>query len=130
MSAAGRPPDRIFLEGLSFVGFHGVYPEERQRGQRFEVDLELLCCCALAGQSDRLQDTVDYAALAQLILDVGTARSYHLIEALAAALADAVLQRHPELQVCLTVRKFPAALPGSPRAAGVRIVRGPRAPLK
>jgi len=125
VSAARRPRDRIFLEGVSFRGFHGVYAEERRSGQRFEVDLELLSCCVAAGASDQLADTVDYAALAQIILDVGTGRSFNLLEALAAALADAVLERHPQAEVRLTVRKFPRSLPGSPRAAGVRIVRGP-----
>ena len=36
-----RFPDRIQLRGLRAMGTHGVLPEEQQRAQPFEVDLDL-----------------------------------------------------------------------------------------
>lgn len=118
--------DRIFLQGIGFIGRHGVYPYERQQGQRFEVDLELIRSCELAAQSDCLEDTIDYAELAALVLEVGTSQSFQLVERLAGAIAQAVLVRYPDVQLTVTVRKFPESIPGSPRFAGVTLTRGPR----
>ena len=33
--------DRIVIEGMVFQGTHGVYAEEQQQPQPFEVDVEL-----------------------------------------------------------------------------------------
>ena len=46
------------------LGTHGVLPEEQDRAQPFEVDLDLSVDLAPAGTSDRLADTVDYAGVA------------------------------------------------------------------
>jgi dihydroneopterin aldolase len=117
--------DRIFLEGLRFRACHGVYPEERALGQDFEVDLELERSCVKAARTDALADTLDYAPLAALVLEQGQGPSCALIEHLAGRIAEAVLLRHPEVRVTVTVRKFSPALAGQPRVAGVRLVRGP-----
>ena len=45
-------PDHIELRGLRAVGTHGVLPEEHQRGQPFEVDLDVEVDLAAAGRSD------------------------------------------------------------------------------
>jgi len=118
--------DRIFLQGIGFHAYHGVYAEERVEGQRFEVDLDIWRSCRAAGRSDRLDDTIDYAGLAALVVEVGTREPYSLLERLAAVLAEAILDRHPELRLRVTVHKFPHSLAGAPREAGVSILRGPR----
>ncbi|HEY3811318.1 MAG TPA: dihydroneopterin aldolase, partial [Acidimicrobiales bacterium] len=59
------PLDRILLRGLHLVGTHGVLPEERERAQPFEVDLDLAVDTRAAGRSDALADTVDYGAVAE-----------------------------------------------------------------
>ncbi|MDY0061719.1 MAG: dihydroneopterin aldolase [Myxococcota bacterium] len=124
---AGRG-DRIFLEGIGFVGRHGVYAEERVAGQRFEVDLELRHSCVRAAATDSLADTVDYAELAGLVLEIGTQESFQLVERLAERIADRVLARYPEVRLTVTVRKYPHGIPGNPRFAGVTLRRGPRRP--
>ncbi|MBM4319065.1 MAG: dihydroneopterin aldolase [Deltaproteobacteria bacterium] len=123
-----RTSDRILLQGIGFVGRHGVYPQEQLEGQPFEVDLEVARCCARAAATDRLEDTVDYAQLAGLVLEIGTGQSFQLLERLAGAISEAVLQRHPDLRLTVTVRKFPPGLPGSPRCASVTLTRGPLPP--
>ena len=32
--------DKIYLNGMKFYGYHGVFPEENKLGQRFYVDLD------------------------------------------------------------------------------------------
>ena len=65
-SQAVPGPDRILLSGLRFMGSHGVLPEEAQRAQPFEVDLELWLDLAAAGQTDDLAATVDYGQLCEV----------------------------------------------------------------
>ena len=63
-------PDRIELRGLRVLGAHGALPEERQRAQPFEVDLDLELDLRPAGRSDRLADTVDYGAVTEAVAAV------------------------------------------------------------
>ena len=62
--------DRIELRGLRIVGTHGVLPEERQRSQPFEVDLDIVADLSRASASDDLEDTVDYGAVAAAVAAV------------------------------------------------------------
>ena len=74
--------DRITLKGLRFHGYHGVSESERQVGQKYEIDAELTCDLTAAGVTDELDHTIDYGQVANLIVEIGTKRSFQLIEAL------------------------------------------------
>ena len=83
--------DFIRLRGLRARGFHGVLPQERELGQPFVVDVALEIDTAGAASSDALGDTVDYAALAEKLVDVMSGEPVNLIETLAERLADVCL---------------------------------------
>jgi 7,8-dihydroneopterin aldolase/epimerase/oxygenase len=83
----------IRLEGLSVFGHHGARPYEKEAGQRLEVDLELEPLDERAETSDRLGDAVDYDRLYQTVREVVEQKSFHLLEALAAATAETILER-------------------------------------
>lgn len=104
-----RPPDTgtttIEIAGIELHGFHGVLEEERRHGQRFLVDLELEPAAGDAAQSDRLEDAVDYRNVVALVRDVSDARAYHLLEAFADALADALIGSFGLMRVRVRVRK-------------------------
>ena len=93
----------IELHGLELRGFHGALDWEREQGQRFHFDIELEV--GDAGSSDRLEDAVDYREIAACVRDVSGARAYHLLEALATALAEELLERFPAERVSVRVRK-------------------------
>ena len=93
---------KIELHGLEMHGHHGVLEEERQAGQRFVYDIELEV--GDRGVSDRLEDAVDYREVAALVLAVN-AREFRLIEALATAVAEAVMDRFHVESVRVRVRK-------------------------
>ena len=95
----------IELAGIEFRGFHGVLERERQEGQRFLVDLELDLADTTAAETDRIEDAVDYRDVVATVVGVSDARAYHLVEALASALADALLARFPVTRVRVRVRK-------------------------
>lgn len=115
--------DEILLEGVEFVGPHGVLEHEREFGCRFRVDLVLGFDVERAGQTDRLADTVDYSAVAETVVRIGTGESFWLLEKLAETICDAVLEGFPVGRVDLTLRKLHPPIGGTPHAVGVRMSR-------
>lgn len=120
---AGRRDDRVHLVDLEFTGHHGVFAEERERGQRFVVDVTLVLDLEPAGRSDELAKTVNYELVAQEVRAVveGPARS--LLEAVAEAVAERLLKAFPVRQVQVTVKKPEAPLEGRFGWVGVEITR-------
>ncbi|UPT67066.1 MAG: dihydroneopterin aldolase [Sphingobacteriales bacterium JAD_PAG50586_3] len=57
----------IKLEGMEFKAFHGLYPEERVKGNLFTVDLSFEADTTQAQQTDDIADTVDYVAIYHLV---------------------------------------------------------------
>jgi len=111
----------IELHGLRLFGHHGAHPEEREKGQDFIFDVEL--DVGDRGTSDRLEDAVDYDAVARTVRDVSDAHAYDLLEALAAAVADELLRRFSAERADVRVTK-PAVRPaGLEGFASVRISR-------
>jgi dihydroneopterin aldolase len=94
----------IEIEGLELHGFHGALPEEREQGQVFLFDVQLVAHDA-GIRSDQLEDTVDYTEVAACVQAVCEARRFNLIEALAAATADALVDRFHVSHVRVRVRK-------------------------
>jgi dihydroneopterin aldolase len=111
----------IELDGIALRGFHGALDWERERGQSFIFDVELEV--GEAGSSDRLADAVDYRDVVACVREVNDGRAYHLLEALAAALADELLARFPVEHVAVRVRKPEVALDAPVRWAAVRATR-------
>ncbi len=70
------------------MGVHGVLPEEQVRPQPFQVDVELMVDVSAAGESDALEDTVDYSAVCEAVSRVVTSEQYRLLERLATRIAE------------------------------------------
>jgi 7,8-dihydroneopterin aldolase/epimerase/oxygenase len=94
----------VELCGLELFGRHGVLDEERRDGQPFVFDLWLDVPEA-AARSDRLEDAVDYRDVVAVVREISDGRAFHLLEALAGAVADAILGRFPVERVRVRVRK-------------------------
>jgi dihydroneopterin aldolase len=118
-------PDRIELRGLRVLGAHGALPEEQQRAQPFEVDLDLELDLRPAGQSDRLSDTVDYGSVTEAVAAVVAGPHVELLEHLAERLAVAALASGAPhaTAVTVSVRKTRPPVPNDLRSAGVTIRR-------
>jgi dihydroneopterin aldolase len=106
------------LEGLEIFGRHGVLEDEHREGQSFLYDVRLEL--AAAPPSDRVEDTVDYRAVAECVREVSDGHRFHLLETLAAAVADAVIERFVVERVRVRVRKrSPAGIAAEFAAATV-----------
>lgn len=115
--------DRIVLTGLRVRGSHGVFGYEKRDGQEFVVDLTLWADLSVAGRSDDLTDTLDYGTLAQTAADVISGPSLNLIEAVAARIAERILESQAIEQVEVTVHKPSAPIPLDFADVAVRIRR-------
>jgi dihydroneopterin aldolase len=118
-------PDLIELRGLRVVTLVGALPEEEERAQPLELDLDVEADLSVAGASDELTDTIDYGALCDVveftIIEGGHVR---LLEALADRVAAAVLAADERITaVTLTVRKLRPPVPQDLATSGVRIRR-------
>ena len=81
----------IEISGLSLYTHHGVSEAEREIGQRLLLDLRLDVGETDATVTDRVEDTVDYAEVCQLVALIAQQRSYRTLERLCAAIADRLL---------------------------------------
>jgi dihydroneopterin aldolase len=100
----------IELRSIELHAFHGVLEHERREGQRFLVDLELDLADETAAATDRIEDAVDYRDVVATVVAVSEGRAYHLLEAFATAIADALVERFPLTQARVRVRKPDVAL--------------------
>ena len=115
--------DKIILKGIQFHGYHGVAEAERQLGQKYEVDLELMTDLSAAGTTDDLAHTIDYAQVVQLVIEIGTGQSFQLFEAIAETIAEAILAQFPIDEVRITVKKLHPPIEPTLSYAGVEIHR-------
>jgi dihydroneopterin aldolase len=87
--------DLISLIGIQGFGYHGVFPDERSNGQTFIIDAFLEIDLRKAGESDDLTATVNYADVAELILEEITGLPVSLLEALATRITNNILAKFP-----------------------------------
>lgn len=120
--------DRILLEGMTFEGTHGVYPDEQVTPQPFEVDVELALNLQPAGLSDDLALTADYSRVFDVCRQVVESTRFNLIEALAEAITEELLAGFPMVDsITVRIRKPKVDLGGQFKSAGIEIRRRRRA---
>ena len=119
--------DTIFVNGLVIHAYHGVMPHEAKVGQPFLLDLVLDIDLTEASRSDTVKATVSYEKLVATVTDAFRVRRYRLIEAAAAAVAEAVLSTYAQAcEIQVTVRKPHAPIAATFQDVGVIIKRSRR----
>ncbi|MGH9087698.1 MAG: dihydroneopterin aldolase [Acidimicrobiales bacterium] len=125
LGRSGQGWGRIEIRDLRVMGVHGVLPEERERAQPFAIDVDIRLDTRRSAESDTLEDTVDYGALCERSVDVVATTSYRLLEALADAVARALLEEDERVvAAAVTVRKMRPPIAAQLGSVGVRVVRG------
>ena len=115
--------DLIELRGLRATGFCGALPEEQERRQPFQVDLDVEADLSAAAASDRLDDTIDYGALCATIQAVFDDERFVLLERLAARLIEVVMADPRVDAVTVSVTKLRPPVPHQLESSGVRLRR-------
>jgi len=114
--------DRVFIEDLRIETVIGIYDWEREIRQTVSLDLEMVFDIRQAAASDRIDDALNYKAVAKRLIQFVEASRFQLVEALAEQCAAIVLNEFPVASLRLKLRK-PGAVRGS-SAVGVIIERG------
>ena len=116
--------DKILLTGMTFYGYHGVRPEEKELGQRFVVDLEMELDLSAPAASDDLSDTVNYSLVYQVVREIVEGPSRNLLETVAEETARGVLSAFPVDGVRVRVTKPHVSIKGALlEGAGVEVHR-------
>ena len=113
--------DKIFIRGLKVETIIGIYDWERTLKRPLIFDVELGFDTREAASSDRMRDSIDYAAVGQTIRDIAVELQPQLLETLAEKIARTRFERCPVLSVRLTIDK-PGASPDV-KGLGVEIDR-------
>ncbi len=105
MVTTQRCMDCIQVTGIRGYGYTGFFAAERTLGQWFEVDLTLGVDLTIAGQSDRLEDTLNYAQVVEIVQELLQTSRFQLLERLATAIVTALFDwdnRIEQVQIRLT----------------------------
>ena len=117
--------DQIKIENLEIYAYHGVFPEEKEKGQKFYINATLETDLRTAGKTDDLTTSTHYGEVALLLHEKMTEKSYDLIERAAEVCAEAVLLQFPLVRsISLELRKPEAPIPLPFASVSVVIRRG------
>ncbi|MGE0557968.1 MAG: dihydroneopterin aldolase [Burkholderiales bacterium] len=116
--------DTIFISELRIETRIGIYAREQQVAQTIQLDLEIGLRGKHAADSDRIEDTIDYAAVVAAINKLFAGQHFSLLEHAAESIAGMIISdfRAPWLRV--SIAKL-APLAGV-KKLGVTIERGKR----
>lgn len=116
--------DKIVLKSMKFYGYHGVRQDEQLNGQQFIIDVEMKADLKAAGESDSLEDTVDYSRVFNTVKHITENFRFSLVEKLAESICSEILSVFNKIaEVDVTVKKPDAPIEGEFDWVGVRITR-------
>ncbi len=116
--------DIVFIKDLEIETVIGIYDWERKIRQVVCLNLEMGTDIRRAAASDRIEDTLDYKAVAKRLIGFVEKSSFGLVETLAERCAEIVLDEFPVEWLKLRLDK-PGAVRGS-KSVGIIIERGRR----
>lgn len=114
--------DIVFIRELKVSTVVGIYDWERRIQQTVTLDIDMGTDIARAAKSDRIEDTLDYKAVAKRLMQFVGESEFQLVETLAEKVAELVMQEFKVSWIKVTLHK-PGAVSGS-KSVGVIIERG------
>ena len=125
MEAHGDGTDssvEVEIRGLSIYTHHGVTDAEREIGQRLEIDVSFDVPDCDAVLTDRLEDTVDYSEVCDIVALGATERSYRTLERLCHVIGERLMERFPCESVRVRAAKPEPPLPVAVEEVAVEVV--------
>ncbi len=111
----------ICLDNLRFHAFHGVLPQERITGNDYRVSLRIAYDISRAMESDRVEDTLNYAEVFELVRQEMTVPC-NLIERVAGRIGDRLFGEFPEIgELDLRIVKVNPPMGADCEGAGVEV---------
>jgi dihydroneopterin aldolase len=113
----------VDLRGISIYTHHGVSDAEQEVGQRLEFDLSFDVPDCDAVLTDRIEDTVDYSEVCDIVALAATERSYRTLERLAQVVGERLIERYGCDSVRVRASKPEPPLPLSIQEVGVEVTQ-------
>lgn len=107
---------KIYISGLTVHTLIGVYDWERTQNTTLELDIVLEADLSAAMMSDNVDDTIDYAKVAECVVEVGKRSQYELLEAFGRDVMDTVMGTFPVASITVKIVK-PGILPNAKTVA-------------
>jgi dihydroneopterin aldolase len=112
---------KILLEGMEFFAYHGVYQEEREKGQNFSIDLEILADYSKACYSDKLEDAIDYVQVYELV-KAEMAIPSSLLENVAQRIIDSIQKSFDQIEgIKVKITKLQPPISGKLKGIGIEL---------
>ena len=115
--------DKVRILNLKIPARHGVYEFEKDKDSIFEIDVEMHTDLSIAGQTDDLNDTINYNKAVSVITDIFTQKDYHLIEAVGQTICNKLLADFKIQKVVIKIRKPHAPIMANLDTVEVELVR-------
>ena len=114
---------QVELRGLSIYTHHGVSDAEQEIGQRlvFDIAFDVPDCDAVL--TDRLEDTIDYSEVADIVALAATERSYRTLERLASVVSERLMDRYGSDTVRVRAAKPEPPIPLAIDEVSVEVAR-------
>jgi dihydroneopterin aldolase len=112
----------VEIRGLSIYTHHGVTDAEREIGQRLEIDVAFDVPDCDAVLTDRLDDTVDYSEVCDIVALGATERSYRTLERLCHVIGERLMERFACESVRVRAAKPEPPLPLAVEEVAVEVV--------
>jgi 7,8-dihydroneopterin aldolase/epimerase/oxygenase len=113
----------VELHSLSIHTHHGVSEAEQEVGQRLEFDVSFDVPDCDAVLTDRIEDTVDYGEVCDIVALAATERSYRTLERLAQVVGERLMERYGCESVRVRAAKPEPPLPLSIQEVAVEVVQ-------
>ncbi|MCP4727551.1 MAG: dihydroneopterin aldolase [bacterium] len=104
--------DTVSLKNMTFFGYHGQKKNERELGQQYQADLELILDTSRAAENDDLTHTVDYQKAFLIVNEIITEESFRLIETIADRISKRILDSFDIRAVTVRLRKIKPPMNG------------------
>ena len=114
---------QVELRGLSIYTHHGVTDAEQEIGQRLVLDISFDVPDCDAVLTDRIEDTIDYAEVADIVALAATERSYRTLERLCGVIAERLMVRFGSDLVRVRAAKPEPPIPLAIEEVAVEVVR-------
>ncbi len=116
--------DIIILHGIETNCVVGVWEWEKQITQKIIVDIDMAADIAKSAASDELEDTLNYKAVAENVIEMLEASRFQLIETMAEEVAKLIMEKFSAPWVKVRINKGGAVK--NVKNVGVQIERGQR----
>lgn len=115
--------DHIHIQNIRAYGYTGYLPEEQILGQWFAVNVSIAFDLSGAGESDRIEDTVDYRTVIQIVKNTIENGKFALVERLATVICQELITVPGVEQVRLTLTKEAPPIPNFGGSITLELIR-------